>query len=58
MDDAAVPATFPSDWRNDPVEAQVTCLKLQKMLMFGRANFCVLCLSVLRRALFLVSLTP
>jgi len=35
---------------NDPVEAQVNCLKLQKRLMFGRANFDLLRLHALRRA--------
>lgn len=36
--------------QNGPVEAQVNCLKLQKRLMFGRANFDLLRLRVLRRA--------
>ena len=49
-DYAAVRATFTSQWSNGPVEAQVNCLKLQKRLMFGRANFDLLCLHVLRRA--------
>jgi len=49
-DYAAVRATFTSKWSNGPVEAQVNCLKLQKRLMFGRANFDVLRLHVLRRA--------
>ena len=49
-DYAAVRATFTSEWSNGPVEAQVNCLKLQKRLMFGRANFDVLRLRVLRRA--------
>ncbi len=35
---------------NGQVEAQVNCLKLQKRLMFGRANFDLLRLRVLRRA--------
>jgi len=35
---------------NGPVEAQVNCLKLQKRLMFGRANFDLFRLHVLRRA--------
>jgi hypothetical protein len=26
-------------WSNGQVEAQVNCLKLQKRLMFGKANF-------------------
>jgi transposase len=43
-------AAFTSSWRNGPVEAQVNCLKLQKRLMFGRANFDLLRLHVLRRA--------
>jgi transposase len=34
---------------NGPVEAQVNCLKLQKRLMFVRANFALLRLHVLRR---------
>ena len=49
-DYAAVRAAFTSEWSNGPVEAQVNCLKLQKRLMFGRANFDVLRLRVLRRA--------
>jgi transposase len=49
-DYAAVRATFTSEWSNGPVEAQVNCLKLQKRLMFGRANFDLLRLRVLRRA--------
>ncbi len=49
-DYAAVRATFTSQWSNGPVEAQVNCLKLQKRLMFGRANFDLLRLHVLRRA--------
>ena len=48
-DYAAVRATFTSEWSNGPVEAQVNCLKLQKRLMFGRANFDLLRLHVLRR---------
>jgi transposase len=49
-DYAAVRATFTSQWSNGPVEAQVNCLKLQKRLMFGRANFGLLRLHVLCRA--------
>ena len=49
-DYAAVRATFTSRWNNGPVESQVNCLKLQKRLMFGRANFDLLRLHVLRRA--------
>jgi transposase len=49
-DYAAVRAAFSSQWSNGPVEAQVNCLKLQKRLMFGRANFDLLRLHVLRRA--------
>src|SRR6266446_3208663 len=49
-DYAAVRASFTSKWSNGPVEAQVNCLKLQKRLMFGRANFDLLRLHVLRRA--------
>jgi hypothetical protein len=37
-------------FRQGQVEAQVNCLKLQKRLMFGRANFDLLRLHVLRRA--------
>jgi transposase len=48
-DYAAVSAAFSSPWSNGPVEAQVNCLKLQKRLMFGRANFDLLRLHVLRR---------
>jgi transposase len=49
-DYAAVRAAFSSKWSNGQVEAQVNCLKLQKRLMFGRANFDLLRLHVLRRA--------
>jgi transposase len=49
-DYAAVRATFTSEWSNGPLEAQVNCLKLQKRLMFGRANFDLLRLHVLHRA--------
>ena len=49
-DYAAVCAAFTSEWSNGQVEAQVNCLKLQKRLMFGRANFDLLRLHVLRRA--------
>jgi transposase len=49
-DYAAVRAAFTSEWSNGQVEAQVNCLKLQKRLMFGRANFDLLRLRVLRRA--------
>jgi transposase len=49
-DYAAVRAAFSSPWSNGQVEAQVNCLKLQKRLMFGRANFDLLRLRVLRRA--------
>ncbi len=49
-DYAAVRATFTSNWNSGPVEAQVNCLKLQKRLMFGKANFDLLRLHVLRRA--------
>jgi transposase len=49
-DYAAVRAAFTSQWSNGPVEAQVNCLKLQKRLMFGRANFDLLRLHVLQRA--------
>jgi len=46
-DYAAVRAAFSSRWSNGQVEAQVNCLKLQKRLMFGRANFDLLRLRVL-----------
>ena len=49
-DYAAVRAAFTSKWSNGQVEAQVNCLKLQKRLMFGRADFDLLRLRVLRRA--------
>lgn len=38
------------DGWNDQVEAQVNCLKLQKRLMFGRADFDLLRLRTLHRA--------
>jgi transposase len=48
-DYAAVRAAFSSEWSNGQVEAQVNCLKLQKRLVFGRANFDLLRLRVLSR---------
>lgn len=50
QDEAAVRAAFTSPWSQGQVEAQVNCLKLQKRVMFGRANFDLLRLRVLRRA--------
>jgi len=50
QDYAAVEAAFSSEWSNGQVEAQVNCLKLQKRIVFGRANFDLLRLRVLRRA--------
>jgi transposase len=50
QDYAAVKAAFSSKWSNGQVEAQVNCLKLQKRIMFGRANFDLLRLRVLHRA--------
>jgi len=49
QDDAAVRAAFTSEWSNGQVEAQVNCLKLQKRIVFGRANFDLLRLRVLCR---------
>jgi transposase len=49
-DYAAVRAAFTSPWSQGQTEAQVNCLKLQKRLMFGHANFDLLRLRVLRRA--------
>ena len=49
-DYAAVKAGLSLPWSQGQVEAQVNCLKLQKRLMFGRANFDLLRLHVLRRA--------
>jgi transposase len=37
-DYAAVKAAFSSEWSNGQTEAQVNCLKLQKRIVFGRAN--------------------
>lgn len=48
-DYAAVRAAFSSEWSNGQVEAQVNCLKLQKRIVFGRANFDLLRLRVLCR---------
>ena len=48
-DYAAVRAAFSSEWSNGQVEAQVNCLKLQKRIVFGRANFDLLRLRVLSR---------
>jgi transposase len=49
QDYAAVKAAFSSEWSNGQVEAQVNCLKLQKRIVFGRANFDLLRLRVLAR---------
>jgi transposase len=49
LDYAAVKAAFSSLWSNGQVEAQVNCLKLQKRIVFGRANFDLLRLRVLCR---------
>ncbi len=48
-DYAAVRAAFTSPWSQGQVEAQVNCLKLQKRIVFGRANFDLLRLRVLCR---------
>jgi len=48
-DYAAVRAAFSSEWSNGQVEVQVNCLRLQKRIVFGRANFDVLRLRVLCR---------
>jgi len=49
LDYAAVKAAFSSEWSQGQVEAQVNCLKLQKRMVFGRANFDLLRLRVLCR---------
>ncbi len=49
QDYAAVRAAFASEWSQGQVEAQVNCLKLQKRIVFGRANFDLLRLRVLCR---------
>jgi transposase len=49
LDYAAVKAAFSSEWSQGQVEAQVNCLKLQKRIVFGRANFDLLRLRVLSR---------
>ena len=49
LDYAAVWAAFTSPWSQGQVEAQVNCLKLQKRIVFGRANFDLLRLRVLCR---------
>ena len=49
LDYAAVRAAFTSPWSQGQVEAQVNCLKLQKRIVFGRANFDLLRLPVLCR---------
>ncbi len=49
LDYAAVRAAFTSEWSNGQVEAQVNCLKLQKRIVYGRANFDLLRLRVLCR---------
>ena len=49
LDYAAVKAAFSSVWSQGQVEAQVNCLKLQKRIVFGRANFDLLRLRVLCR---------
>ena len=47
LDYVAVKAAFSSMWSQGQVEAQVNCLKLQKRMVFGRANFDLLRLRVL-----------
>ena len=49
QDYAAVKVAFSSEWSQGQVEAQVNCLKLQKRIVFGRANFDLLRLRVLHR---------
>ncbi|WP_052567995.1 transposase [Ktedonobacter racemifer] len=49
LDYAAVKPAFSSEWSQGQVEAQVNCLKLQKRIVFGRANFDLLRLRVLCR---------
>ena len=49
LDSLAVKAAFSSEWSQGQVEAQVNCLKLQKRIVFGRANFDLLRLRVLCR---------
>jgi len=49
LDYVAVKAAFASEWSQGQVEAQVNCLKLQKRIVFGRANFDLLRLRVLCR---------
>jgi transposase len=49
LDSVAVKAAFSSEWSQGQVEAQVNCLKLQKRIVFGRANFDLLRLRVLCR---------
>ena len=48
-DEAAVRAGLSLKWSQGQVEAQVNCLKLQKRIVFGRANFDLLRLRVLCR---------
>ena len=54
-DYTAVRAAFTSEWSQGQVEAQVSCLKLQKRLMFGRANFDLLRLHVLHKTYHVVT---
>ena len=49
LDYAAVKAALSSEWSNGQIEAQVNCLKLQKRIVFGRANLDLLRLRVLCR---------
>lgn len=49
-DYAAVHAAFSSEWSNGQVEGQVGRLKLQKRIVYGRANFDLLRLRVLSHA--------
>jgi transposase len=49
LDYVAVEAAFSSEWSQGQVEAQVNCLKRQKRMLFGRANFDLLRLPVLCR---------
>ncbi len=43
----AVKAAFAFEWSIGQVEVQVNCLKLQKQIVFGRANFDLLRLRIL-----------
>jgi transposase len=50
QDQAAVKAALPTEWSDGQVGAQVNYSKRKPRIVFGRANFELLCLLALRRS--------